>query len=130
MRLRVLARGWSRPLVKLELAAGSSKPTYLNNTHFSGGILANANWFDAIFEFPPTPFPVNHRHETVEGEGNGFGYAIFQPHPEPCWVFAFIGAGGWSAHLFVPWANPALEVHGVLPIGRNWASNHLAKIQL
>jgi len=27
-------------------------------------------------------------------------------------------------------AKPVLEIHGVLPIGRNWASNHLAKIQL
>ncbi len=97
MRIRVLARCW---------VANSALTKLPHNTHFSGGILANTNRLDTVFEFLPTPVPVNHRHETIEGGGNGFGDAVFHPHTEPCWVFAFIGARGWSAHLFVPWANP------------------------
>ncbi len=45
-------------------------------------------------------------------------------------MLTFTGTGSWSAHSFILWANPALEVRGVLPIGRNWASKHLAKIPL
>ena len=122
MRIWVLARGWfANPALTNQLP---------NNAHLSGGILANANRLDAVFEFPPTPFPVNHWHEAIESRRHRFWSAVPQPHAEPCWMFPFIGAGGWSAHLFILLANPALEVLRVLPIGRNWASNHLAKIQL
>ena len=81
-----------------------------NNTHFSSGIFANANWLDPVFEFPPTPFPVNHRYETVEGGRYGFGGTVFHPDTEPRWVFAFIDAGGRSAHSLTPWAVPALNL--------------------
>ena len=37
-----------------------------NNAHFSGSIFTNANWFDAVLEFLPTPVPVNLRYEAVE----------------------------------------------------------------
>ena len=80
----------------------------LNNTHLSGGILANTNRLDAVFEFPPTPVPVNFRYKTVEGRRNTFGAAIFHPHPETCWMVSFIGAGSGSAHYFAPWAVGAL----------------------
>jgi len=32
-----------------------------------------------IFEFPPTSFPINHRHETVEGGRNGAKLAVLHP---------------------------------------------------
>jgi hypothetical protein len=121
MRIRILARGG---------VANPALTQLPQDAHFSGGILANANWFIPIFEFPPTPFPINHGHKTVEGRRNGFGCAVFHPHTEPRRMFTFIGAGGWSAHSFILWANPALEVRGVLPIRRNWTSKHLAKIPL
>ena len=79
-----------------------------NNTHLSGGILANTNRLGPGFEFLPTPVPVNFRYKTVEGRRNTFGAAIFHPHPETCWMVSFIGAGSGSAHYFAPWAVGAL----------------------
>jgi hypothetical protein len=99
MRLLVLARGW---------VANSALTKLPHNTHLSGGILANTNWFDTVLEFLPTPVPVNHRHEAVEGGRNAFGSAIFHPHPEPCWMFTVVRAGGRSAHYFAPWALSAV----------------------
>src|ERR1700751_741985 len=93
----------------LELARGERRtrnsPANLpDDAHFSGGVFANANRLRAVLEFLPTSFPVNHRNETVEGGRNRFGAAVFYPDTEPCWMFTFIGAGGWTAHLFAPWA--------------------------
>jgi len=138
MRLRVLARGW---------VANPALTQLPHDAHLSGGILTNANWFDAIFEFPPASVPINPRNETIEGGGNGFGDAVFHPHTEPCWVFAFIGAGGWSAHYFAPRALSVNISLRALPIGyiravsqqtgiwrslgwngRNWDSKCVVKI--
>ena len=79
-----------------------------DDAHLSGGILANANWFGTVFEFPPAPFPVNHRYETVEGGKNRFGRTVFHPHAKPRRVLSFIRAGGWFAHPFAPRAVAAL----------------------
>jgi hypothetical protein len=110
--------------------AASNLAKLPKNTHLSGGIFANTNWLDAVFKFPPTPIPINPRNETIESGSNRFWSAVLQPDTESRRMFTFIDTGRRSAHSFVLWANPALTFHAVLPIGRNWASNHLAKIQL
>ena len=109
--------------------ATKTAPKLPGDAHFSGGILANANWFEAIFEFPPASVPINPRNETIKSGSDRFWRAVFHPDAEPRRMFPFIDTGSWSAHSFCG-EKPALEIHGVLPIGRNWASNHLAKIQL
>ena len=88
-----------------------------HDAHFSGGFLADANWLGSIFKFPPASFPVNHRHETVERRRNGFGRTVFHPHTEPCRMFTFTGAGGWSPHSFAPWALSVNISLRALPIG-------------
>jgi len=79
-----------------------------DDAYFSGGILANTNRFDAIFEFPPAPIPINPRNETIESGSNRFWSAVLQPDTESRWVFAFSGAGSRPPHSFAPWALRAL----------------------
>ena len=74
MRIWVLARGW---------VANPALTQLPHDAHFSGGILANANRLRPGFEFPPTPLPINHWHETSEDGRNGAKLTVFHPDAEP-----------------------------------------------
>ena len=66
MRLRVLAAGEREDSI-VKTRIGRRTVTKLpNNTHLSGGILANTNRLDPVFEFPPTSLPINLWYEAVE----------------------------------------------------------------
>ncbi len=121
----------------------------LNNTHLSGGILANTNWSNPVLEFLPAPVPVNLRYETIKSRWNRFRVAVLEPDTESRRVVAFSGAGGRSAHYFAPWALSAVFQCRTLPTGvrlapsqqtgiwrslgwngRNWHSKWVLKIVL
>jgi hypothetical protein len=124
-----MVRRWGVQGSKSPDEAAFAKATSKSNTmtaaklpddaHLSGSIVANANWFDAVFEFPPTFVPINPRNETVKSGSDRFWRAVFHPDAEPRRMFTFIDTGSWSAHPFVLWTNPVLGIGGVLPIGRN-----------
>jgi hypothetical protein len=90
---------WAANCSSKPFALISTRSNLPNNAHFSGGILTNANWLGPVFKFPPSPFPINHRHETVEVVRDGFGVTVFHPDTEPRRMLALIGAGGWFAHF-------------------------------
>jgi hypothetical protein len=73
-----------------------------DHAHFSGSILANANWLFPIFEFTPAPVPINLRHEAVECRRNRLRVTIFYPDTQSGLMFAFIDAGSWFAHFIPP----------------------------
>jgi hypothetical protein len=69
------------------------------DSHFSRSLLANANRLSPVFEFPPTPVPINHRHEAVKCGRNRLRVTVLYPDTQSRLMFAFIDAGGWFAHF-------------------------------